>query len=78
MAAASLVCVRPRITSASNPDLGARRAVHRLGEARLAPTIDVFTCPRNNVRESPSLSKPATVAHLLRKIYIDTHCISKK
>lgn len=43
MAAASLVCVRPR-----------------------------------NVRESPSLSKPATVAHLLRKIYIDTQCISKK
>jgi len=38
------------ITSASkhhNPDVGARRAVPRLGEARLAPTIDMFNCPRN-------------------------------
>jgi hypothetical protein len=23
--------------------------VPRLGEARLAPTIDMFTCPRNNI-----------------------------
>jgi len=38
------------ITSAikhHNPDVGARRAVPRLGEARLAPTIDMFNCPRN-------------------------------
>jgi hypothetical protein len=38
------------ITSAikhHNPDVGARRAVPRLGEARLAPTIDMFNCFRN-------------------------------
>ena len=42
---------RRNITSAikhHNPDVGARRAVPRLGEARLAPTIDMFNCPRNN------------------------------
>jgi hypothetical protein len=31
-----------------NPDVGARRAVPRLGEASLAPTIDMFNCPGNN------------------------------
>jgi hypothetical protein len=40
------------ITSAikdHNPDVGERRAVPRLGEARLAPTTDMFICSRNNI-----------------------------
>ena len=34
-----------------NPDVGARRAVPRLGEASLAPTIDMFNCLRNSREE---------------------------
>jgi hypothetical protein len=41
------------------PDVGARRAVPRLGEARLAPTIDMFNCPRNTVKKGiVSIKKP--------------------
>jgi len=36
-----------------NPDVGARRAVPRLGEASPAPTIDMFNCLRNNIARTP-------------------------
>lgn len=42
--------INPGITLASKhryPDLGGWRAVLRLGEARPAPTIVMFTCLRN-------------------------------
>ena len=42
-------------TKHRNPDVGARRAVPRLGEASLAPTIDMFTCLRNTRYPAPGL-----------------------
>jgi len=45
------ICLAEKVIAAAikhhNPDVGARRAVPRLGDARLAPTIDMFNCPRN-------------------------------
>jgi UDP-N-acetylglucosamine 2-epimerase (non-hydrolysing) len=43
-----------------NPDMGARRAVPRLGEATLAPTIDMFNCPHNTT-ERPDAVTAGTV-----------------
>ena len=40
-----------------NPDVGSRRAVPRLGEARLAPTIDIINRPRNTNRKMKSIQR---------------------
>ena len=45
------VCSTPAIQH-RNPDVGARHAVPRLGEASLAPTIDMFNCLRNNMADT--------------------------
>ncbi len=42
----ALMAVITPVIKHDNPDVGARRAVPRLGEASLAPIIDMFNCPR--------------------------------